>query len=110
LCWLPVGRHDRIADVTGTFATVIIVVALLLAVWAVISAALNRPAGLDLLVGGLFLEVLLLVFAIGGIVQMAGSDRNFARAEFVGYLLGLLAIPPFAFYWSWGEKPGPAPW
>jgi RsiW-degrading membrane proteinase PrsW (M82 family) len=90
--------------VTGTYATVITVVALLLAAWALISAALNRPRGLALLAGGLALEVLLLVFAIGGVVQMARSDRTFARAEFVGYLLGLLAIPPFAFYWSWGEK------
>ncbi|MDQ1536925.1 MAG: hypothetical protein QOE58_1318, partial [Actinomycetota bacterium] len=42
--------------------------------------------------------------AVGGVVQMVASDRQFARLEFVGYLLGCLAIPPLAFYWGWGEK------
>jgi formate-dependent nitrite reductase membrane component NrfD len=51
-----------------------------------------------------FLEALLLVFAVGGVVQMAGTDRPFARAEFVGYLLGCLVIPPLAFYWARGER------
>ncbi|HEY5249438.1 MAG TPA: hypothetical protein VIJ15_13420, partial [Dermatophilaceae bacterium] len=41
---------------------------------------------------------------VGGIVQMAGSDRQFARAEFVGYLLGCLVILPLAFYWARGER------
>ena len=104
MCWLLAHRHGRIADVTGTYATVITVVALLFAAGALISAALNRRRGLLLLGAGVVLETLLLVFAIGGIVQMAGSGRTFARAEFVGYLLGCLAIPIWAFYWAWGEK------
>jgi hypothetical protein len=90
--------------VTGPYATTITVVALLLAAAALISAAANRPRGVPLLAAGVLLEALLVVFVVGGIVQMAGSDRNFARAEFVGYLLGCLAIPPIAFFWAWGEK------
>jgi hypothetical protein len=90
--------------VTGSYATAITVVALLLAAWTLISAAANRPRGVALLAAGVLLEAMLLLFAIGGIVQMAGSERNFARAEFVGYLLGCLAILPLAFYWAWGEK------
>jgi hypothetical protein len=90
--------------VTGPYATAISVIALLLAAWSLISAAANRLRGLPLLVAGVVLEVLLLGFAIGGVVQMAGSDRTFARAEFVMYLLGALAIPPTAFVWAWGEK------
>jgi len=98
------ARHDRIAHVTGTYATAITVVALFLAAWTLISAAANRPRGVALLASGLVLEVLLLGFAIGGLVQMAGSDRDLARAEFVMYLVGALAIPPAAFVWAWGER------
>jgi hypothetical protein len=102
--WLLTCGHDRIAGVIGTYATVITVVALLLAGWALICAALNRRPTLLLFAAGVLLETMLLVFAVGGVVQMAGSDRHFARAEFVGYLLGALVIPPLAFYWARGER------
>jgi formate-dependent nitrite reductase membrane component NrfD len=65
---------------------------------------MNRRPTLLLFAGAVLLEALLLVFAIGGVVQMSASTRNFARAEFVGYLLGCLAIPPLAFYWARGER------
>lgn len=89
---------------TGTYATAITVVALFLAAWTLIGAAANRPRGVGLLASGLVLEALLVGFVIGGLVQMAASDLDFARAEFVMYLLGALAIPPAAFVWAWGEK------
>ena len=89
---------------TGPYATVITVVALLFAASALILAAVNRPPGLPLLAAGVVLEALLVVFVVGGVVQMAGSGRDFARAEFVGYLLGCVAIPPIAFVWAWGES------
>ena len=50
------------------------------------------------------MELMLVVFLVGGIVQMVGSDQTFARAEFVGYLLGCVAIPPIAAIWASGEK------
>ena len=89
---------------TGTYATVITVVALLFAGWALICAATNRRPTLLLFAAAVLLETLLLVFAVGGVVQMAESARHFARAEFVGYLLGCLVIPPSAFYWARGER------
>lgn len=89
---------------TGTYATVIIVVALTFAGLALICAASNRRPTLLLFAAAVLLEGLLLVFAGGGVVQMTGTDRHFARAEFVGYLLGCLVIPPLAFYWARGEK------
>jgi hypothetical protein len=98
------GARDKIAAVTGPYATAITVVALFCAAWALISAAANRPKGLALLASGLVLEVLLVGFAVGGIVQMAGSDQDLARGEFVMYLLGALAIPPAAFFWAWGDR------
>jgi len=90
--------------VTGPYAIAIIVVALLLAAWALVLATANRPPGFPLLGAGAVLEVLLVGFAAGGFVQMAATDRVFARAVFVGYLLGCLAIPPIAAAWAWEEK------
>ena len=66
---------------TGPYATAITVVALFCAAWALISAAANRPKGVALLAAGLVLEVLLLGFAIGGIVQMLGSDHDMASSR-----------------------------
>ena len=89
---------------TGPYTTTVPIVALLLAACALGLAAAYRTQRLSLVVDGLVLEALLIGFAIGGIVQMVGSDRHFARAEFVGYLLGALAIPPIAALWASGEK------
>ena len=50
------------------------------------------------------LEILLVVFAIGGVVQMVGSEHDFARAEFVGYLLACVAVVPVAVWWMKDEK------
>jgi len=90
--------------VTGTYAAAITIFALVFAAWTLILASLDRQRGLLVLVAGVVLELLLAVFAVGGVVQMAASDRQFAKVEFVGYLLGCLAIPPAAFVWAWGEK------
>ena len=72
--------------------------------------AARRP----MLAGGAVLEALLIGFLIGGIAQMAGSHRHFARAEFVLYLLACVAIPPAAAAWGWGSGTGRArpssPW
>lgn len=94
----------RIGGVTGPYAAVVTVVALLFAASALILAAANRRPVLLLLGAGALLEALLVIFAIGGAFQMVVSDHHFARAEFVGYLLGCLAIPPIAFVWAWGER------
>ena len=89
---------------TGPYATAIMVVALLLAAWAFGLVVVNRPPGAPLLAGGAVLEALLIGFLIGGIAQMAGSHRQFARAEFVLYLLACVAIPPAAAAWGWGKR------
>jgi hypothetical protein len=89
--------------VTGPFATAIIVASLLLSLWALVLVIADRPPGRPLwfALGGL--EVLLLVFLVGGIVQMLGSDREFARLEFVLYLLACAAVVPAAAWWVRGE-------
>lgn len=89
---------------TGSYATAITVIALMLAAWTLVLAAMNRSPGISLLAAGGVLEAMLVGFLVGGIVQMVGSDHQFARAEFVGYLLACLAIPPMAVVWAWEEK------
>lgn len=89
---------------TGPYATGIIVVSLLLAVWSIVLVIINRPPHAPLIGAAALLEVLLVGFAVGGIVQMVGSDHDLARAEFVGYLLGCVAIVPGAVWWMKDEK------
>lgn len=97
-------RGATIARVTGPFATAIIVVSLLLAFWAVALLVANRPPGKALFSGVAVLEAMLLAFLVGGVVQMAAEERDFARLEFAGYLVGMAAIPPAAAWWVKDEK------
>lgn len=52
----------------------------------------------------LLLTALFVILAIGGIAQMLGTDREFARAEFVGYLLLSPMIPLGAWWWSRNDE------
>jgi len=90
--------------VTGPYAAAVVVVSLLLAAWTLVLVVLDRPPSLPILGGAVLLELMLLVFAVGGVVQMIGSSHAFARWEFVGYLLACLLVPVAAVGWGWGEK------
>jgi hypothetical protein len=89
---------------TGPFAAAIMVVALLLCGWAVVLLIANRAPDTALLAAGAVLEAMLIVFLVGGLVQMAGSEQDLARAEFVGYLLACVAVIPAAAWWVRDEK------
>ncbi len=89
---------------TGPFASAIIVVSLVLALWAGVLLAVNRPPNRALWGALGVLELLLVTFLIGGVVQMVGRDTDFARLEFVLYLLGCAAIVPLAGWWVKDEK------
>ena len=65
---------------------------------------MNKPVGRALQYGVLILTGMFVILAIGGIVQMFGTDRDFARAEFVGYLLLSPLIPLGAWWWSKNDK------
>jgi len=90
--------------VTGWYATSIIVIALVFACWGLILILRKQPPDLVLAVGGVLIELLAIGFLVGGIVQMINSDRDFARAEFVCYLITCTAILPAAFIWARSEK------
>jgi hypothetical protein len=89
---------------TGWFATTIIVWSLLLAVWALVLLIAGKAPGWGLVLGVWVLEALLVVLVVGGLVQMGQEERDFARAEFVGYLVGLAAVPPVALWWIRDER------
>lgn len=89
---------------TGPYATAVIVVALVLAVWTLGLVVLDRPPTVPLVFAAAFLELMLLVLAVGGVVQMVRTDHAFARLEFVGYLVATLLVVPAAVSWGWGEK------
>lgn len=89
---------------TGLFATATIIAGLLIAAWAAVLLVMNKPVGRALQYGVLILTGMFVILAIGGIVQMFGTDREFARAEFVGYLLLSPLIPLGAWWWSKNDK------
>lgn len=89
---------------TGPYASAIIALSLLLCLWAVVLLVVNRPPGRALLIGASLLELLLIGFMVGGIVQLAGTDRDVAGLEFVGYLLGCAVLVPAAAWWVRDEE------
>jgi hypothetical protein len=90
--------------VTGPYATAIIVGSLALFAWSLVLVIADRPPGRALLTAAGLLELLLVGFLVGGVVQMVGSDHDLARAEFVGYLLACAAVVPAAVWWVRGEQ------
>ena len=88
---------------TGAFATLIIVVSLVIAAWSAVHLVANRPISTYLRASMLVITALFVIFAVGGIVQMAMSDRDFARLEFVGYLVLSPMIPVGAWWWVRGD-------
>lgn len=88
----------------GWLATAIIVASLAAAVWGVVLTVRNRPVGLWLvcLLGAV--EVLLLVNAVAGFVNLASTERMVAGWEFGGYLVGALLVLPAGTAWSLAER------
>ena len=89
---------------TGPYATAIMVLALVLALWALLLVALNRLPGRALVLGAVALEAMLVGLLGGGVVQMLRTSHHFNRLVFVVYLLACVAIPPAAGFWASGEK------
>lgn len=89
---------------TGIFATAIIVFSLLLAAWTGIEAIRGRALSRPVVIAAGVLEALLVVFLVGGIIQMIGSDAPFSRFVVLAYLVGLVLIPPLGLLWAWEEK------
>lgn len=97
-------------------ATVLIVSALVVAVWAALLVIAGRPVvidkwhGLALFGGAAVLELGLVTQAVVGFVNLFGTDRQVDGLTFGGYLVGVLLILPLAGFWSLAERTrwGPA--
>lgn len=89
---------------TGLLATIAVVLSLVLACWAAVLLVLNRPPGRPLWVALGVLELVLLAFLVWGVVSMVTRTTDFARLEFVLYLLGLIAVVPVAGWWVREER------
>jgi hypothetical protein len=85
-------------------AVVIIGIALAVAAWGLVAAALNRTVGLSHLIGLGVLELALLAQAVVAGVRLAGGDHPADLAVFLGYLVGALMIPPAGAYVGLGER------
>ena len=90
---------------TGLYANLLIAVYLVLAAWTLVHVFTKTRFTRVLLGAMLLAEAMQVIFTIGGVSQMLSSGHDVPRAEFVGYLLGMLAIPPVALWWARGDTP-----
>ncbi|MEU8297813.1 hypothetical protein AB0C04_11060 [Micromonospora sp. NPDC048909] len=84
------------SPVDGVLATVSIVLSLVLALWALVCAARNRPPDRAQLIGLALLELALLALAVVALVALGGGERPGEPGAFFGYLVTLVCLPPLA--------------
>ena len=89
---------------TGAFANATIIASFAMAAWALVHVLIARPMSRWLHASQLVIAAMFSVLAVGGIVQMLGTDRDFARVEFVGYLLLSPMIPIGSWFWTRGDR------
>jgi hypothetical protein len=84
--------------VNGPLSVATIVVALVLAAWFLLRAALNRaPSRFDLLATAVF-SVLVAVLVVVAVIGLFGDSRPAETATFSGYLITTIAFGPVALY------------
>lgn len=86
--------------VTGLFANALIGAGLVVGAWSLVQLVAKKPIRRPLRIAVWVLEVMVLIFAIGGLVQMVTASHDFAKVEFVGYLIGMCLIPVGALWWT----------
>jgi hypothetical protein len=90
--------------VTDVLGTVIIVVALLTAAYALVATLRNRAMDLGHLIALGVLEALLIAQVVVGFVKLAGGEGPDGAATFAGYLLGSLLVPAAGAGWGLLER------
>lgn len=89
---------------TNALATVIIVVSLAAAAYALVTSLRNRAMGWGHLIALGVVEVLLVVQAVLGFVKLADDQGPKQPATFIGYLLAILLIPAAGAGWGMLER------
>jgi hypothetical protein len=94
-------RHPAISTlcrVNGPLSVATIVVALVLAAWFLLRAALNRAPGRAELIATGVLGVLVAVLVVVAVVGLFDGSRPSETATFAGYLITTIAFAPVALY------------
>ncbi|MFI0407378.1 hypothetical protein [Actinomadura sp. 3N508] len=89
---------------TDVLTIAIIVVALLVAAYSVVTALRNRAMDAAHLAALGVLELLLIAQAVTGFVKLSGDEGPDGSVTFVGYLLGILLIPLAGAGWGLLER------
>lgn len=89
---------------SGPLATAAIAVSLAVGLWCLVLLVINRPPGRALLMALALLELVVVVFVVDAVVAMIGRRTDFARLEFLLYLLGCLVLVPLGAWWVKDEK------
>jgi hypothetical protein len=89
---------STLSRVNGPLSVATIIVALVLAAWYLLRAALNRaPSRFDLLAVAVF-SVLVAVLVVIAVVNVINGDRPSETSTFFGYLITTIAFAPVALY------------
>jgi hypothetical protein len=98
---------STLCRVNGPLSVATIVVALVLAAWFLLRAALNKPPTRFDLLATAVLGVLVAVLVVVAAVGLLGAGRPAETSTFAGYLLTTIAFPPVAF---WLARMEPTRW
>ncbi len=90
--------------------TTLTALSLLVALLALVHVVLDRPTGRWLLAPMGALGVGALLQLVLGVVELTRTANDVSGPTFLGYLVGLVLIPPIATLWALGEpsRAGPA--
>jgi hypothetical protein len=88
---------STLCRVNGPLSVATIVVALVLALWFLLRAALNKPPTRFDLLSTALLGALVAVLVVVAVVGLITGDRPSETSTFAGYLLTTIAFAPTAF-------------
>lgn len=77
-------------------AIAVTVSSLLLAAWALLTAARNRPPDMTHLAGAVLVELVVLAQVVVAIVRLLGGSRPAELGTFIGYLVSTVLLLPAA--------------
>ena len=89
---------------TEQLATVTTVASLLIAIWAAVQLARNRPVNRSLSFGLIALTVMLILVAVDGIVHMSSNTYEFDAVTYLGYVLITPFLPVAALWWGRNDQ------
>jgi hypothetical protein len=89
---------------TPTVSTAVVVVAFAMALWSLVLAARDKPAGRNTLAGLAVVEFALIVQLVVAIVLLAQGHHVPQFWTFIGYLIASLIVIPVGTVWSLAER------